>query len=274
MRIMSKNRIFIFLALLVFVASSCYDPISGCLDSEAVNYDIDGDTDCEDCCIFPTIKMSIFHQNGDTTFFLEDTLVNNLGQEYSIIKFAYLISDFSMITSDGQEYKILDSIELDVADGTEWVKDDVVRVRRDGFSYVYGTTIFDGQGEQLSFQVGLDDKINQNRFTTEVSDHPLTNDVDSLFREDSGDYTFQRIQVAQGIEFKDTVIYDVFGSDNVQQVNFDVAYESVRGSDKTVIIEARYNHWFEDVDFETMSKTEIESMIATKSATMFRRRIN
>ena len=267
------SRILIYLAFIVVFATSCYTSVEGCLDPESTNYSIAGDNDCEDCCTYPTVKLSIFHQYGDTTLFLEDTLVNNLGQEYSIIKFAYFLSDFKMLTTEEVVYEVEDSIELDVDVGTVFTKDDVIRVRRNGFSYEFGTVIFEGEGEQLSFLVGLPAILDTNRFTIPVSGHPLTSDADSLFRESEGDYVFQRVKVAQGEEFKDTVIYDIVGQSTLQEVSIPVTFESLRGTAKTIIIEARYDHWFDDADFSSMSKGEIESQMALKSASMFRARM-
>lgn len=267
------SRILFYFTLTVVLVTSCYSPIDGCLDPESTNYSIAGDRDCDDCCIYPKIKLSVFHQYGDTTLFLEDTLVNKLGQEYSIIKFVYFLSDFDMYTTDGFVYEVEDSIELNVDAGTEFSKDDVIRVRRSGFSYEFGTVIFEGEGEQLSFNVGLSEILNESRFTTSVSSHPISSDADTLFREIEGDYVFQRVVIAQGEELKDTVIYDVVGPNTLQEVSIPVSFESVRGKDKTIIIEARYDMWFADVDFIIMNKEEIEAEMELKSAFMFRARI-
>lgn len=263
---------FLSAVVLICIASSCYSPIDGCLDPESTNYSITGDRDCDDCCVYPTIKLSIFHQYNDTTFFLKDTLVNNLGQKYSIVDFVYLLSDFKM-QSDGEIFEVSDSIELEVSSGTEYTKDDVIRVSRATFSYNFGTVIFEGAGENLSFKVGLPAILNENRFNSTVSGHPLTSDGDSLFREVENDYVFQRVQIAQGDEFLDTVIYDVVGQTAVQDVSIPVMYDSFKGKDKTIIIEARYNFWFDEVDFDSMSKEDIEAQMAIKSGMMFRERI-
>jgi hypothetical protein len=267
------SRILFYFTLIVVLVTSCYAPTDGCLDPESTNYAIAGDRDCDDCCVYPTVKLSVFHQFGDTTFYVEDTLVNKLGQEYSIIKFVYFLSDFSMYTEDGLVHEVEDSIELNVVTGTEYTKDDVIRVKRDGFSYEFGTVIFEGTGDSLSFNIGLPEILNKNRFTTEISGHPITSDADSLFREIEGDYVFQRVQVAQGEEFKDTVIYDVVGEDALKFISIPVAFESYRGKSKTIIIEARYEMWFEDIDFINMNKEEIEANMVLKSASMFRERI-
>ena len=265
-----SNILCLGIAVLCFTA--CYSPVDGCLDPESTNYSIAGDRDCEDCCVYPKIKLSVFHQYGDTTLFLEDTLINNLGQEYSIIKYVYLLSDFKMRTTDDITYEVEDSIQLDISSGTQFVKDDVIRVRRDVFTYEYGTIVYEGDGEEISFKVGLSELLNKNPFTSPVSGHPLTSDVDSLYREDINDYVFQRVQVAQGMDFQDTVIYDVVALQDVS-FTFPVPYESVRGKDKTVIIEAKYDTWFEDVDFTTDTKEEIENQMGVKSKSMFSARL-
>lgn len=277
MEIINRAAIIFVGLCLVCILDSCYSPVEGCLDPESVNYSIAGDEDCEDCCEYPTIKVSIFHQNADTTLFLADppdrltadTLINNLNQKYSIIEYVYLLSDFKILTSDDQTYEVEDSIQLDIGNDTKWTKDDVIRVKRSIFSYDFGTIIFDGAGVELSFKVGIPALLNDNRFTDEISSHPLTTDPDSLFQEDLDEYVFQRIQVAQGEEFKDTVIYNVFGNENLQTVSFPVAFDSEKGKDKTIIIEARYNEWFDEVNFDNMTKDAIEAIIASKSATMF-----
>jgi len=235
MKVNHWNGLVVFYLVLVFGIISCYTPQDGCLDPESTNYSIVGDRDCEDCCVYPTIKLSVFHQNGDTTLFLDnnDTLINNLGQEYSIVKYVYFLSDFKMETPDGP-VEVQDSIQLDIPDGTIHTK-----------------------------------LLNTNRFTSEVPSHPLTNDPDSLFRDTEGDYVFQRIQIAQGVDFRDTVIYDIVGQNTVQEIVVPLSYVSERGKDKTLIIEARYDIWFEDVDFIQMNKEEIETQIMENSSTMF-----
>lgn len=265
------TKYFFFGAVLITVASACYSPIDGCLDPEATNYSIVGDRDCDDCCTYPTIKLSLFHQYNDTTFFLRDTLVNNLGQQYAIVKFVYLLSDFR-IEKDGLIHEVIDSIKLNTSTGTTVTKDDVIRVSRDVFSYNFGTIIYEGKAEKLSFKVGLPALLNMNEFTTPVSGHPLISDPDSLYQEDGGGYVFQRVQVAKGTDLADTVIYDIVGEDMLQEVSFSIDDESVRGKDKTIIIEARYNYWFDEVDFDVMSKEEIENEMARNSANMFRAR--
>lgn len=249
-----------------FLLSSCFRHQEGCIDPESTNYDITADNECEDCCEYPDLELSVFHENMDTTFRLEDTIVNDLGQKISLVDFVYLLSEFEITTVDSI-YGVSDSISLNVDTESILVKDDVIRVNRDVFTFDLGTIIFDGTTQTLSFKVGLTDVLNENRFTTAVDDHALTKDPDSLFQSDSGTYVFQRLKVAQGQDLMDTVIYDISTS---VDVSFPLEIISERGTDKKMIIEAQYNVWFDEVDFTTMDKSEIESKITSNSSKVFR----
>lgn len=260
-------RFFVIVLVMVQI-TSCYSPTEGCLDPEATNYSITADNDCVDCCTYPDLSVSIFHESMDTTFSLGDTITNDLGQEISLVDFVFLLSDFKVIDTS-EVYEVSDSVSLLSDDEELIVKDDIIRVKRSSFTYEIGTILFDGTTEELSFIIGLSDELNENRFTEEISDHPLTTDPDSLYQSDSDTYVFQRIQVAQGVDFLDTVIYDI--STQVE-VRFPVVITSYRGEDKAIIIEAQYDEWFAGIDFENMTKEEIELKIMQNSANLFKQK--
>lgn len=247
---------------------SCYAPTEGCLDPESTNFSISGDNDCEDCCEYPELKLSIFHENMDTTFKLNDTITNDLGQKVTLVDFVFLLSDFKILIEEST-YEVSDSVSLNVSDGIEYAKDDIIRVSREDFTYDIGTIIFDGNTTELSFKVGLLGILNENRFTTAIEDHPLTNDPDSLYQSDSDTYVFQRIKLAQGFNFLDTLVYDV---STVVDVSFPLVFESVRGSDKTIIIEAQYDKWFEGIDFGFTTKEDVENAITQNTSKVFRQK--
>ncbi len=269
----SQSRIPLYLrvsiALLVLLQlNSCYSPVDDCTDPEATNYLITADNLCEDCCTYPKMELSIFHENLDTTFKLKDTITNDIGQQISLLDYVYLLSGFQFMIGE-ESYEVIDSISLNVADGVQFEKDDVISVFRDEFTFELGTIIFNGNTTEMSFRTGLSDLLNENRFTTEQDDHPLTNNTDSLYQSDSGTYVFQRIQVAQGTEFLDTVIYDI---EVAADISFPLDFASNRGEDKKVIIEAQYDRWFDGIDFGTMTKEEIESKIAQNTTNVFRQK--
>ncbi len=46
---------------LVFFLAGCYEPKEGCLDPQAVNYDVTADEACADCCTWPSLRLSVKH---------------------------------------------------------------------------------------------------------------------------------------------------------------------------------------------------------------------
>ena len=258
----------LFVLVISMQMVSCYSPEEGCLDPESTNYAIAGDIECLDCCTYPELNLSVFHESRDTTFKLKDIIRNEFGQQISLLDFVILLSDFEVSVSDNS-FEVEDSISLNTDDGVMFVKDDVIRVSRSNFTYEIGTIIFEGNADQISFRLGLSDNLNEDRFTNEIDDHPLTEDPDSLFQESSGTYVFQRIKIAQGNNFLDTVIYDIT---TAYDVTFPIDYESIRGENKTIIIEAQYDQWFEGIDFSMMSPSEIQEKIAQNSINVFRQK--
>jgi hypothetical protein len=270
---MDKKGIAIYMRFLLALLTtsllfSCYSPEEGCLDPESTNYSITGDNDCLDCCTYPVLQISIYHENRETTFNLNDTVTNELRQQISLLDFAILLSDFK-IEFDGNSAEVEDSLSLNVDDGVLFVKDDVIRASRSDFTYEIGTIIFEGNANQISFKIGVNDLLNENRFTNEIEDHPLTTDPDSLFQEDTGTYVFQRIKIAQGNKFIDTITYDVT---TTYDVSFPIDFESIRGEDKTIEIEAQYEKWFEGIDFSISSPSEIQKKISENSKNVFRQK--
>ncbi|MDF1698462.1 MAG: hypothetical protein P1U56_21605 [Saprospiraceae bacterium] len=259
---------FCIVALLLTHVTSCYSPVEGCLDPEATNYSITADNDCDDCCVYPELSTSIFHENLDTTFILGDTIINDFEQQISLVDFVYLLSDFQVYSEDSV-YEVTDVVSLIGSDGELIVKDDIIRVTRDDFTFEIGTAIFDGNVNQFSFKVGLSTALNENRFSEVIDGHPLTTDPDTLYDDITETYVFQRLQIAQGVDFLDTVIYDI----NIDaDVTFDIDFNSNRGEDKTIIIEAQYDEWFIGVDFDTMDKETIEAKIAENSKSIFKQK--
>lgn len=46
-----------YTALIITSLSSCYEPIEGCLDPLSSNFQLDGDNNCDDCCIYPSVDI-------------------------------------------------------------------------------------------------------------------------------------------------------------------------------------------------------------------------
>lgn len=252
---------------MIATLQSCYRPVEDCLDPEATNYLLTADDPCIDCCVYPVISLNVFHLNGDVTFNLGDTITNNIGQQVVLLDYAYLLSQFTVDTPEGA-IKVEDSISIATIAGTETITDDIIKVDRGAFSYDVGTAIYEGSSTSLTFAVGLPDAINGNpdNLISPPEDHPLVVDIDTLYDDIDEQFVFQRIQVAPGPDFTDTIIYDIT---DVAPILVEVSAPSERGQDKSIGIEAKYDLWFTDIDFTALTEEEILERILANTREVF-----
>ncbi|MEE9437663.1 MAG: hypothetical protein V3V14_01605 [Saprospiraceae bacterium] len=267
------TRIFLSYCLffgLITLFHSCYSPIDDCLDNESTNYSINADEMCENCCLYPVAKLNVFHQNDTETISLGDTIINNIGQHLVLLNFVYLLSDFYLYADQAQSFEVIDTIQILKNNNSEFIKDDVVSIKRALFEFELGTIIFDANVQQMTFKVGLNDDLNYNPIVSSTNGHPLTSDPDTLYIESENKYTFQRFVVAHGTNFSDTSIYEI---DKPINISIPIEFVSERGKDKNIIIETLYDKWFDNINFTNMGTAIIESKIEENTKNVFRKRI-
>lgn len=91
---------------------SCYEPVEGCLDPLSSNFQLDGDTDCDDCCEYPTATLSFNHKWNDeeidtSLFYLNE---NRLG--IRIRSSQFLTSQLFMDAPGKDRLHAKDSLEI------------------------------------------------------------------------------------------------------------------------------------------------------------------
>jgi len=59
---------YFFLFLILIFLSSCYEPIDGCVDILSTNYQLDADSECDDCCTFPNLRIRLNYTFGEENF--------------------------------------------------------------------------------------------------------------------------------------------------------------------------------------------------------------
>lgn len=245
--------------LWVTILYSCYEEQEGCLDVLASNYDVKADNPCKDCCRYPSLILAIAHLYKGESFTAEDTLTNDLDQQFKLLDFSYIVSDIAVETPDGDVH-VLDSIRLE--DET-YIYDDIVLVTPDLFTQDAGNIRYEGEITGVRLSYGLP-KINDTKVVS--SNHLLNQTTDSLYQEDA--YVIHRLLVAAGNEFSDTLLLEVKNTAGFHPFNItpDAPIFALRGRSLQLTLESEYFQWFRDVNFEA-SKSEIESKIFDNSTT-------
>lgn len=225
----------------------------------ASNYDLSADDDCEGCCTYPTLVVSIGHFYNGEQFSLGDTLTTAAGEDFIFLNYVYVLSGFSLHNTDGQ-IGIIDSVALTGNGGS--LPDDFTLVKKSAFNNRIGSFIYEGEVTGLKFALGLPPILSETRIASEA--HKLNNNADSL--NSMGNYLIHRIQVAHGVDFQDTINYEIPMRKGRQfyQFVFDNAF-ATRGRDLEIQLSADYAKWFRNFNFSD-DKAVIEEEIFLNDA--------
>ena len=142
--------------LLIFTGEvffSCTTRVEGCLDIGAVNFDLDADRACGDCCQYPTISISLSQKWDDRNFTTEDTLYDIHQVPYMIRDLRYYLSSFSWIDAGRMIYSV-DTTEIGCGASTLLYTPDIIGIETKRFVYVLDTFKVFPIIDSIRFDVG------------------------------------------------------------------------------------------------------------------------
>ena len=277
----AKGAVFFALALLATLAA-CYEPQEGCLDVEAVNYDLQADKSNNEECIYPQLRLSLRHvySKADTTYRLglaDSVYYDSQGHPFRINSIRYYLSNFHLIFADGQEAEVAETIEIEIPqpDGST-----LLREVEDNFSlarpqvtqnYTVGTLRKSGEVREIRFDLGVAGLANQAGPASFPDNHPLGLIDSSLyFNQDSG-YVFQYIEL-----FRDTIAADtvpatlrIGTTPYLREVRLPVSFTKARGYHIQVNMQADYSYWFQNIDARQDSPMALIDKIVANQAQGF-----
>ena len=183
---------------LITFFSACFEPKEGCLDIAATNFDAGADKDC--CCEYPKLVLRV-NQVYDTLLFRNDLLyLNSNGQLFRINSVAFYLSDFQLF-QNGEVFRVSDTLTLHTFMGNDTTSqlftNDFQLVRRTPIDYVVGTFRQDGNFEEVSFRFGLSQDAQKVIPTKAPANHPLSAQLDSLWRGQTAGFVFLQVVVVR-----------------------------------------------------------------------------
>lgn len=260
--------------------TACFEGEEGCLDVSALDYDVSADEACGDCCTYPELSLTFSHkvyQGADTLNFAYQTpYFNSLRQYFAFNEISYYVSDVGFITDQGTTITVVDLIdlaELGARDTTFFeVSDNFVLSQPDNFrDQAVGTFIYKGTVTALKLSLGLPEIVQQTEPALLPDDHPLAEQVPSMYLEETERYLYNSIEF-----FRDTT--DLTGVPEVIQITEEedkidlflpVSGEILSGFDIDVTLEVDYLAWFAGVDFANDSNETIKNKIVANLADSF-----
>lgn len=268
---MSRSGIAIALVLLL---AGCYEPKEGCLDPQAVNYDVTADEACTDCCSWPSLRLSVKHRYAPPD--QPDTLVTlkyheplqvwpDTSHPFYLERFRFWISHVHLLSQNGEVHQVEETLPVSLPDGTTIALEDNYAVAdRDIFTtQTLGTVRADGYMTGVRLRMGLDSLERALEPTSLESGHPLRTWADSiLFDADQG-YFSGRAWVVPDTSMTDTL--DVAW---LQPVELELALDEPvflpKGSHITVTLVINYTELFDGIDFAATTADELRFHIVAR----------
>jgi len=255
------------LALFIsLVIHSCYEPVEGCLNPLASNYDVFADKACDGCCTFPKLVLLFRHSHDISVnpmrITLPDTLDDDFANTFFLNAFNFFIQDI-VLSGDNGTLELLDSIEL-IQDGIpSFVKNDITLINPSQSRYEVGSfNRFDAYNT-LSFQVGLN--ISNLDFTNLGAQNVLLENRDEFYLNER--FASFGITLVRDTMDKDTTQYLLF--DRLYKVSLEGEFSTELDTDLQIPVEIDYKKWLEGVDMINDSETELLNKMSDNTSNVF-----
>lgn len=233
---------------LLCICTGCNTRIEGCLDSNAENLDFNAEIDCDGCCTYPSISLSLTQKWGDRNFSNADTLYDIHLQPYKIQDLKYYLTSWSWSDISGNVYTV-DSVEAGCNEEVLRFTPDILIADTRQFIFPMGTIRKSPATDSLYFSIGLEEDFNC--IDEEDPDTPSGITKQSpLWNPQTSSLETIRLVLQRDLSAED---YDtVFISTNVKNV---LGYSSqiVKGLDTQLNLTVNYALWFQDADIEDLS---------------------
>ena len=282
-------RLSLITLLFLFLLQSCFTPTEGCLDINATNFDASADEQCESCCNFPQLRLTVFHSvvtesssgadsciNHSSSF----PLTNNGGDNvFQINTMSFYLSDFQLVMVDGTIKEVDDTITLSIFEDVisqiskdTLVKDDFVLVERSQPSYTVGNFTGPGAYLQVNFKVGISSALSTTDVDTLAISHPLSSSEGMHFGARDTGFILQNFSIVNDTATSLTAItnYEIGKDDfNTIPVELDFLRNFEPGFDITIPLKVNYSKWLEGINFATDDEATIKAMIVSNTAEAF-----
>lgn len=272
----------LFFTFLIVGLPACYEPVEGCLDVEAVNYDLDADKNNSEDCTYPKVRLALQHRySKDDTLYrfglVDSVYLDAQGNPFRLNNVRFYISNFHLIYTDGQEKEMDETIEIQIPqpDGT-----DLTRTIKDNFSlisprvtqnYTIGTLKESGALQEIRFAVGVEGQANVANPESFPNGHPLSLLDSSLyFNQDSG-YVFEYIELFRDTAAADTipVVLRIGAPEYLREVRLPVDFKKTQGFHLLLTLQVDYSRWFGNINTRQDSPEQLTEKIVANLAESF-----
>lgn len=274
-------------SLLLLLLSACYEPVEGCLDITATNFQVDADEPCPDnCCTYPSIKLAIDHcyeiatDSFVTLNYGDSIYIDGVGNPFRINGIQFYLSEFQIVSTTGAPFGVQDSLEVEQIDPING--DTTLVTLEDNFlllnpvvknvNITLGENRTVGNFSGIRFKLGLDMPANYTNPSSLNDNHPLALQNDNMYASPEEGYIFYKVGLFDGIGVEDTIpkITEIIGANNLREVELATPFTIDEGFDVTISIRIDYEDWFKSLDIiECLQTGTLEEKIVENIAQSF-----
>lgn len=278
----NSNPALNFLVALLLTAAlpACFEPVEGCLDVSAVNYQVDADEPCPDCCAYPQIKLDVLHKIvlPDTALNLEyDTEYRDgAGNPFQISRIEFYLSDLQLIRPNGDSAGVIDTLLLpfespDGAVELVEVKDHFALLDPGDFAQQQlGRIQAEGLFASLRFTLGVAGLANLIPPAAYPEEHPLAEPA--LYVDAETGRLLSRLQLYRIEGAADTLRTDIRIAASPRFLALPLeppAFQLDPGFSPRIRLQVDYLTWFDGVDLAADSEEQIASKIVINMTDSF-----
>lgn len=231
----------------VIVLNSCTTREQGCLDIYASNFDLSAEKDCDDCCLYPALNVSLSQVWHDTSFNIQFPVLDMDGDSFRIIDLKYFLSAWRLYGTNEERYSV-DSALLGCIPFVVYSPDVIVADARQ-FNYQLGIIREAPAIDSLCVTLGLDttypciEADTTNAFIKLTRRSPLWDPSSDALR--SIRVVLQRDLMSAKL---DTIFIDFKAR---EEIAFPLIF--ARGATTSLRVSVNYEPWFRNVDAQDIN---------------------
>lgn len=253
---MKRDYKYIVHLFILILLSSCYEPATGCLDSNSSNFDVNADKACDDCCTLPNLGLNITYRAGEDGF---DTILyrNNLGVEYKVLDFFMNFYNIGL-TGDVDNYGILAP-----SDNPEEL--DLAQTSLNSKSASLGHVLINDSIRNLEFSIGIPEALKDT-----FADFDVYPELVSLFENEEfnldGDFYAFGLDVITDTITNDTINLRYLELDNQARINIELEELKIcKGRNISINLNLFIDELFMNVRNEDINDNELLKRIISEN---------
>ncbi len=253
----------------LMVWGACQEPVEGCLDIDAVNFNAATDFPCEFCCEYPTLTLALNYRAGLENFNINAPFEMQNGDSIIFTRAAFYVSDLSLIRNN-EAFMPIDTIVLyekvdDMLDSFTFLGN-VGLINRRSFNINMGSFEESGLFDAVSLRFGLNESMNNQPIDRIPNQNKLAIQADSMhtFTPDGG-YIFLKFDLVFPVTNSSRQV-TITAADMPPVIEQLLPFQSIQGVNKTLNLAIDYLAWIEGVDFQNDADDVVRQKIVNNTA--------